>query len=178
MCGILCSGLLVCEDCSRRKFLIPYVDACKESRVCNDCYFFLISGASVIFEETLLGSSSTPSSAASRLLPDSNFELDTFFKFKQDVQEDIQRNIIDDKNLEELREGNLYSSVRFECNDDNTLKRSKTEKNVKTLSSSSLFAGRGGGGGGTKTVTAEDKCSVCSTEFSLLFKKKQICKLW
>ena len=33
-------GIFVCSECSRRKFLLPYVNPEKESRVCGNCYFF------------------------------------------------------------------------------------------------------------------------------------------
>lgn len=180
----------MCEDCSRRKYLIPHVDSHKESKVCNDCYFFLISGASVIFEETLL----TPSSASkslypsctgsAKILPDSNFELNTFFKFKQEVQEDIQRNMIHDENSQKKhRETHANSCLQLQSNDDNSLNRNSNDKNMgmlrKTMSSSSLFAGLSGSKSThTRVVTAESKCSICSTEFSLFFKKKQTCQAW
>ena len=181
----------MCEDCSRRKYLIPHVDGLKESKVCNDCYFFLISGASVIFEETLLAPSSankslSPSSTGSaKILPDSNFELNTFFKFKQEVQDDIQRNMVYDDNMKKLRETQSNGCLQLQSNDDSSVDRNNYEdKNMsgilrRTLSSSSLFTGRSGSKSNqTKIVTAESKCSVCSTEFSLFFKKKQTCQSW
>ena len=136
------SGSSVCKDCSKKKFLIPYVDPLKESRTCNDCYFFLVSGASIIFEKNLVPSSSTSLISS---MPHSSFELSTFLKFKQDVHEDIQRS----------------SALRKSRGESAAHMVEKLDTDIEA--SSSHFFG---------STSKPKTCTICSTEFSLFRKKQ------
>lgn len=176
------SGSNVCGECSRRKFLIPYVNPNKESRVCNDCYFFLVSGADALVENSVstaavsatnrnsvatspryrVSMSSTNDLSVDRDDLNSPFDLDRFLQIKQDVSEDLEnRNSAHNNNSYNGSSKPLSSrikipSIRFKAG---TLSISTDLSPISTPNNSGK------------------KCQVCSCEFSV-FKPKQICKNW
>ena len=56
----LCSGSSVCADCSRKRYLIPYVDAKNEARVCDECHILLSAGLGTMYDMSMSRFSSAP----------------------------------------------------------------------------------------------------------------------
>ena len=60
LCLSLSSGSSVCADCSRKRYLIPYVDAKNEARVCDECHILLSAGLGTMYDVNMSRFSSAP----------------------------------------------------------------------------------------------------------------------